>query len=202
MSLRNRARKLMKATGLTYQQAIEKIRALGKAPAELRTQTGWTLEECDFHLINKAKIEVVTVEPRTRAELACQQLLHTGGARAVVLVNGWTVLAHAGARDSSFIFHPRMLMKRSERLPRRRKTIDLGGVLHALIVPIKKLHLIVIYEEWTLLLDKRVEKAVDYLEGLIEEDPLLAPPDGGDDGPGGLSAAAWESIEIFRMKKS
>jgi hypothetical protein len=202
MSLRNRARKLMKATGLTYQQAMEKIRALGKAPAELRAQTGWTLEECDRRLLENRKIEVVTVEPRTRAELACQQLLHTGGARGVVLVNGWRILAHAGPRESAFVFHPMSFIKRGDSLPKTRKSIDLGPALHALIVPIKKLHLIVVYEEWTLILEKRVEKCVGYLDSLIEEDPLMAPPDSGESGPGGLNVVAWESVEIFKKKKS
>jgi hypothetical protein len=223
MSLRNRARKLMKSTGLTYQQAIEKLRALGKAPADLRAQTGWTLEECDLHLLQKGKIgeasgasrgaseaavpprmpdsiEVVTVEPRTRAELACQQLLHTGGARAVLLVDGWKMLAHAGPQP--ILHHPIFLRQRDKPLPKTRTVFDLGDQLQRLVIPIKKLHLIVVYEEWTLLLEKRVEKCVDYLESLIEEDPLMAPPDSGESGPGGLNVVAWESVEIFRKKKS
>lgn len=50
MSLRNRARRLQQATGLTYQQALAKLRALGQAPAELRAKTGWPLWRCDLHL--------------------------------------------------------------------------------------------------------------------------------------------------------
>jgi hypothetical protein len=211
MSLRNRARKLMKTTGLSYQQAFEKIRALGKAPADLRAQTGWTLEECDRHLIEKKKIgesprmpgsiEVIEVESRTRAELACQQLLHTGGARSVVLLDGWRVLAAAPPRMGT-LHHPMFVQRKGEPLPKTRKVFDFDEQSKWLIVPIKKLHLIVVYEQWTLLLEKRVEKCVDYLESLLTEDPLLAPPDSGESGPGGLGAVAFESVEIFRKKKS
>ena len=185
MSLRNRARKLVRESGLTYQQALAKLRAEKSAP-------------------KAPKIEVVTVEATTRAELACQQLLHTSGARAVNLVDGWKVLASAGMKGAHVIFHPMGVLRRGERLPRTRKTIELGGVLRALIVPVKKLHLIVVYDEGTslFLLEKRVDKCVEYLESLItDDDPLLSPPDSGESGPGGLGAVAWESVEIWKKKK-
>ena len=179
MSLRNRARRLMRETGLTYQQALARLRA--QKPKE-----------------NEKKIEVVTVEPRTRAELACQQLLHTTDARAVLLVDGWRVLASAGKREAPFIYHPMAIMKPAERLPRTKKTIELGGGLSVLFVPIKKLHLIVAYERMTRILEMRVEKCVDYLESLIGDEPLEAPPGSGESGPGGLSSVAWESVEIWK----
>ena len=187
MSLRNRARKLMRETGLSYQQALARLRAEKSAPSKT------------------PKIEVVTVEATTRAELACQQLLHTSGAREVALLDHWHLLAYAGQKSTIVLFHPMVLERRGERLPRTRKTIELGGVLRALIVPVKRLHLIVVYDEGTslLLLEKRVDKCVDYLESLItDEDPLLSPPDSGEGGPGGLGAVAWESVEIWKKKKS
>src|SRR6202012_5258105 len=52
MSLRNRARSLQKKTGLSYQQALARLRALGDRPATLRRQTHWPLEVCDRYLID------------------------------------------------------------------------------------------------------------------------------------------------------
>ena len=197
MSLRNRARKLMRETGLSYQQALLKLRAervrSAAPPAKAEGRP------------TPRPIEVVTVEAHTRAELACQQLLHTSGARVVNLVDGWRVLASAGPEGARVLFHPMTVQRGYQRLPRgERKSFEVGGGLTALIVPVKRLHLIVVYDGAAslLLLEKRVEKCVEYLEGLIEDDPLLAPPDSGDDGPGSLSAVAWESVEIWTKKKS
>lgn len=52
MSLRNRARSLQKKTGLTYQQALTRLRALGDRPAALRRKTRWPLEVCDRYLVD------------------------------------------------------------------------------------------------------------------------------------------------------
>ncbi len=52
MSLRNRARSLQKKTGLTYQQALARLRALGDRPATLRRRTHWPLEVCDRYLVD------------------------------------------------------------------------------------------------------------------------------------------------------
>jgi hypothetical protein len=51
MSLRSRARHLQRLTSLTYQQALERLRALGDAPAELHRRTGWPLAGCDVYLV-------------------------------------------------------------------------------------------------------------------------------------------------------
>ncbi len=193
MSLRNRARKLMRETGLTYQQALNKLRALGKA----RSDEALALAPA------APKIEVITVEPRSRGELACQQLLHTTSARAVLLVDKWRVLASAGAKTGAARFNKMLVVGPDRRLPKQRKTIDLRGAGSALMVPIKRLHLIVVYDDSVsiLLLEKRVEKAVEYLESLIDDDPLLAPPSA-DEGGGdsGLPSVAWNPVEIWKKK--
>ena len=64
MSLRNRARSLQKKTGLTYQQALARLRALGDRPATLRRKTRWPLEACDRFLVDgHAPILVEEVPP-------------------------------------------------------------------------------------------------------------------------------------------
>jgi hypothetical protein len=92
MSLRNRARQLQSATGLSYQQALDRLRRLGRRPAELARQTGWPLAICDRFLIDgHAPIEVI--EPQrepTVVECMLQVLekLHATSAAEKVLL--WT----------------------------------------------------------------------------------------------------------------
>jgi hypothetical protein len=95
-----------------------------------------------------------------------------------------------------------MFHQRQQQPLRQPKTIDLGGGLKVRLVPVKKLQLAVAYDSSVneLLLEKRIEKAVEYLESLIEDDPLLAPPDSGSSGNGGLPGVAWESVEIWKKK--
>lgn len=54
MSMRTRARHLQRATGLTYQQALARLRSLGAAPAELSRRTRWPLGRCDLFLVDRA----------------------------------------------------------------------------------------------------------------------------------------------------
>lgn len=115
MSLRNRARRLQRATGLSYQQALARLRSLGAAAAELRAQTGWPLWKCDLYLVDPARVDAepasadrsggspasatrsghrlqVAVSPREAAggvdpvTAVCDWLLEMTGARAVWLV--------------------------------------------------------------------------------------------------------------------
>ena len=90
MSLRNRARQLQKRTGLTYQQALARIKALGARPAALAQQTGWSLATSDGFLVDgHAPIEVV--EPSAAVDevhAICEELRVRSGARAVALADG------------------------------------------------------------------------------------------------------------------
>src|SRR5215470_13445137 len=91
MSLRNRARSLQKKTGLSYQRALAKLRALGEKPARLAEQTGWP-------------IDVIEVPERTTLREACEQICETlrvtANARTVVLCarNG-SILARTGSLE-------------------------------------------------------------------------------------------------------
>ena len=110
MSLRNRARALQKKTGLTYQQALRRVRALGERPAKLRRETGWPLDVCDRFLVDghapvtvidahapgelrvppgsDAPIEVLEAHyRRDEIELVCESLRTTAAARIVLLVD-------------------------------------------------------------------------------------------------------------------
>src|SRR4051794_26540948 len=105
MSLRNRARSLQKKTGLSYQQALAKLRALGERPAVLSKKSGWSLEVCDRFLIDgHAPIDVIEVAQSEIPSLhdlvqqTCEKLLRDANALAVVVsANNGRLLAHAGA---------------------------------------------------------------------------------------------------------
>jgi hypothetical protein len=102
MSLRNRARALQKKTGLSYQQALGKLRALAERPAQLAKKTGWPLEVCDRYLTDgHAPIEVIKVAaPADPIEQVCETLRATANARAVVCaaLDG-RILGHVGRND-------------------------------------------------------------------------------------------------------
>jgi hypothetical protein len=113
MSLRNRARSLQKKTGLTYQQALDRLRALGERSARLRRETGWSLDVCDRYLVDgHAPIAVVeqdgrrpTAERGARSrgsavmdeiQVVCETLRTLTAARSVLLVDlRRRVIAHA-----------------------------------------------------------------------------------------------------------
>src|SRR5215470_4805918 len=110
MSLRNRARSLQKKTGLSYQRALAKLRALGEKPARLAEQTGWPLDVCDRFLVDgHAPIDVIEVPERTTLREACEQICETlrvtANARTVVLCarNG-SILARTGSLELDSIF--------------------------------------------------------------------------------------------------
>lgn len=126
MSLRNRARALQKKTGLSYQQALQRVRALGERPAKLRRETGWSLAVCDRFLVDgHAPIAVVVQDGRhttaaperprgsplfDEIQLVCATLREQAAARAVLLVDlRRRVLAHADSELPSI--EPLMLLK-------------------------------------------------------------------------------------------
>src|SRR5258706_7240133 len=54
MSLRSRARRLQAVAGLSYQQALERLRALGASPAALARRARWPLTRADAYLVDPA----------------------------------------------------------------------------------------------------------------------------------------------------
>ncbi len=101
MSMRSRARALQRATGLTFQQAQGRIRGLGAAPAELKRQTGWSLERCDEVLVSASLHAEITRalptgRPRSVFQAACEKLQIGAGALAVLWIGRDGSRAFAG----------------------------------------------------------------------------------------------------------
>ncbi|HJZ87610.1 MAG TPA: hypothetical protein VKN99_20690 [Polyangia bacterium] len=214
MSLRNRARSLQEKTGLSYQQALAKLRALAEQPARLSKQTGWPLEVCDRFLVDgHAPVDVVEVVPTrmaTREELivkVCETLRATANARAVVVAgkNG-RILAHVGrdemlalvrsvfahstvAPTARLRLSPEML-KRWAELP---DVWELGGGMVQYRARFNRGTIVVQFhrDETSLgLVRLRTVRAIDDLEWLLadaEKSPGM-PPVGGAGGPGGIPA--------------
>jgi hypothetical protein len=210
MSLRNRARQVQRATGMTYQQAMAKLRALGDAPAKLRKKTGWPLSRCDLHLLTSHPIEVIE-RPTSPIERVIIELQVLSGGRAVVLTDtSGRELARAGTPGELPLFVARTL-PRALAHPRR-VAIPRSKLLEAMERPgmhvraVKKHALLVVFydDEATATLVKNLtERAVEELERLFGDEPWPAAPGGGGrSGSGGLPAEMFESVEIFRRKKS
>lgn len=107
MSLRNRARKLQQLTMFTYQQALDRLRALGAQPALLSRRTGWPLDVCDRYLVcGRAPIAVVAAPDEDEDEAAplaqlCATIRDAIGAERVHVTDlAGRVLADAGADAS------------------------------------------------------------------------------------------------------
>jgi hypothetical protein len=102
MSLRSRARKLQQLTTFTYQQALDRLRALGARPALLSRGTGWPLDVCDRYLVcGRAPIAVVAAPAEGEAAplpRLCATIRAAIGAERVRVTDlGGHVLADAGA---------------------------------------------------------------------------------------------------------
>jgi hypothetical protein len=200
MSLRNRARSLQEKTGLSYQQALQKLRALGERPARLKRETGWPLEVCDRFLVDgHAPIDVVDVRRPTREELieqVCETLRATANARAVLLhrLDGG-ILAHIGDHDTDRMIlirtrFPRVSPVTGTPMPVREDVWELDGGIVLAMTRLKTAMLIVKFQrdESSLgLVRLRMKQAVEELERLLadEETPRM-PPIGGGGGPGGI----------------
>jgi hypothetical protein len=213
MSLRNRARALQKKTGLSYQQALAKLRALGERPATLSKQTRWSLEVCDRFLVDgHAPIDVIEVGHSHIASLdelvqqIAEMLLATAVARAVVVAaeNG-RILAHVGGDDIDAVLKgvftrsqlrrtaipvPRAVASKWSELPDVWE-LDDGIVLYT--ARFKRGMVVVKFhrDETSLgLVRLRTARAVEELERLLagESKSPGVPPVGGRGGPGGLPA--------------
>jgi hypothetical protein len=52
MSLKSRARRVQRATGMPYQKCLQGILTAGRAVLKVRARTGWSMDECDLFLAN------------------------------------------------------------------------------------------------------------------------------------------------------
>ena len=194
MSLRNRARSLQKKTGLSYQRALSKLRALGEKPARLAEQTGWPLDVCDRFLIDgHAPIDVIEVPERTTLHEACEQICETlrvtANARAVVLAaNNGAILARVGQNQLGALWFVVAVPHENYE-----DAIELGEGRAIYSVCLRSATLAVEFhrDESSLGLVKlRVRHAITDLERLLalaERTPGM-PPVGGRGGPSGLPA--------------
>jgi len=197
MSLRNRARSLQKKTGLTYQQALNKLRALGERPARLHRESGWPLEVCDRFLVDgRAPIDVVEMKPilslAERIEQICEELRLTAAARVVLLTRDGRILAHVGGGNVS---EPYFVGRSAQRLaaaePRTPlEVVQLGDGLMLHSTELKPRAMLVVKfhrDESALgLVRLRVRRAIEELEPLLAEHATGVPPLGGGGGTGGL----------------
>jgi hypothetical protein len=196
MSLRNRARSLQKKTGLTYQQALDRLRALGERPAKLHRESGWPLDVCDRFLVDgHAPIDVVELKPipslRERIVQICEELRVTAAARAVLLSRDGHILAHVGVAvvpGESWL--ALMTVRPRARVEARRtpEIMELDDDLVLLSTELRPRAVLVVKfhrgESSLGLVRLRVRRAIEELEPLLAEHTAGLPPLGG--GAGGL----------------
>jgi hypothetical protein len=221
MSLRNRARSLQAKTGLSYQQALAKLRALGERPARLKRETGWPLEVCDRYLVDgHAPIEVLDARRQGREEQienVCEALRMTAAARAVVLFAfDGSVFCHLGDADLDRSRFPATIWMRAVPLPPEIKRkyaalpdvqeLDGGLVLVSATIKERAMLIVKFHRDQTSLgiVRMRMKKAIEELEPLLadEETPQM-PPIAGSGGTGGLPGELQpeEPVPAERPKK-
>jgi hypothetical protein len=221
MSLRNRARALQKKTGLTYQQALAKLRALGERPALLSKQTGWTLEVCDRYCVDgHAPIGVIEVVPAKTLDESirqvCEALLATSLARSVVVLltaNGSvTILAHVGEDDLEGLprpwFTPSQLRRASIPVPKAVAQKwsqlpdywELDGSISLAVTRFKQGSLVVKFHrgETALgLVRLRARRAAEAIEEILGDGSRSSglPPATGGGGSGGIPGETRVAVE-------
>jgi hypothetical protein len=164
MSLRNRARHLQRALGLTYQQALARLRQLGPRSAELRHRTGWPLSRCDVLLARELPCAEGERVPREAAEFnpappsgsapqplevvstggheeeplarACAHLMAGCNARSVWLfAPGARTLAWAGG-ETPLGMPPMVPLVLGLKAPAEETVVELGDQQRALVSPV------------------------------------------------------------------
>jgi hypothetical protein len=204
MSLRSRARRLQRSTGITYQQALEQVRreARARGPA---TGAGPTEKwRAIAHELLAARAGSVPIEVVDVAvdplDAACTRLLEASAARAVVLLNRarW-VIASAGAATGAWP----LLALRARAVPSGPIEVGDGRSLLSRRLSGGEL-LIVLFDRSTSygLVLLRLAQAADEIERLLAARARLGialPPPGGGQGSGGAPVTAWESVEIFAL---
>jgi hypothetical protein len=200
MSLRNRARALQKKTGLTYQQALVRLRALGEHPAKLARTSGWPLEVCDRYLVDgHAPISVVEMEPiPSLHELLrniCEALCATSNARLVVLHRDGRMLVSMGEGTpvNELFIMASLRSRQSAHVPTvtppdEVMTLDDGHVIYTTQVRTGVLLSVRFYREESSLglVRLRARRAVAEIERLLSGESRGMPPVGGAGGSGGV----------------
>ncbi|HEY8089899.1 MAG TPA: hypothetical protein VIF09_18690 [Polyangiaceae bacterium] len=203
MSLRNRARHLQRVTRLTYQQALERLRALGDAPARLAREKGWPITQCDAHLVAERRGPVLHAAEELRAARTltdvCLWLLASANARAVLVVHReGRLLASAGEEASRAVRFRRSLraVRTSSPLTVESRVyaeaaLD-GAEVHSTDLGLA--HLYVVWDARTSLGIVRLRTLMAVAEigrRRLLEDPVFLPPGaGGEPGAGGSGAPA------------
>jgi hypothetical protein len=202
MSLRNRARSLQQKTGLSYQQALDRLRVLGEKPAKLSRQTGWPLDVCDRFLVDgHAPIQVVEIAlaPGTDVLIvqACEKLRNQANARAVLLWS-WQkgILVHLGEDVERLVMMRAMLPTGNvvPRLPQEEQIWEVGNGLSLVIMKVGRRAMLVVklhQDETSLgLVRLRMRQACEELQRLLADAETTpgVPPVGGSGGPGGIPA--------------
>ena len=199
MSLRNRARALQKKTGITYQQALARLRKLGGRPAKLARESGWPLEVCDRYLVDgHAPINVVEMKPiaslHDLLQNICDELRATTNARLVALHRDGRVLVATGekAQERELLLMGSWIGLQSARRPAVTPPevleLDDGHVIHT--TPVRTGVLLSVRfhrDESSLgLVRLRARRAAAEIERLLGDESRGMPPVGGVGGSGGV----------------
>jgi hypothetical protein len=223
MSLRNRARQLQRSSGLTYQQALVKLRALGVAPAELRKQTGWPLAKCDLYLLGlrppeksvpAPRIEVVWLDHTRSADPLreiCDRLLTGAAAKAVCLVDpSGKILTETRPLRAKMVLSMAAISLpyvAPRKLSREGLVVTIDGDTVYLVPVGQSATLAVLFDEKTSLglVILRARRAIEELEIELARQRKRNPPHGphggaGSDGPSGLPAQARVFLDTSRKR--
>jgi hypothetical protein len=200
MSLRNRARALQKKTGLTYQQALARLRKLAGRPAKLARESGWPLEVCDRYLVDgHAPIDVVEMKPilslHDLLQNICDELRANSNARLVALHRDGRVLISTGDKTpvNELLIMGSLRSRQSARMPtvpppEEVMELDDGQVIHTKRVRTGvRLSVRFHRDESSLgLVRLRARRAAAEIERLLGDESRGMPPVGGVSGSGGV----------------
>jgi hypothetical protein len=190
---------LQKKTGLTYQQALARLRELGARPAKLARESGRPLEVCDRYLVDgHAPISVVEMKPilslHDLLQNICDELRTTSNARLVALHRDGRVLVVTGekAQRGEPLLMGNWLRRQSARRPAvtppELMELDDGPVIHT--TPVRTGVLLSVRfhrDESSLgLVRLRARRAAAEIERLLGDESRGMPPVGGASGSGGV----------------
>jgi hypothetical protein len=206
MSFRSRARRLQRALGVSYQQALAKIRANAEAAAAMARGRGWPLGRCDLELAAAAApIEVVEIEtPEDPIHEICARLAAQTLARAVMLFDRRNWLAGVGQLERADL----MVCIVGRHRPQPPTLLALGEGRSVYWAPLDggRATLSVIFDQSTSLglVRLRTGRAVAELEPLLAARRRTggAPPPPARGGPSGAPAEAWLSVAALKKRRS
>ena len=206
MSFRSRARRLQRALGVSYQQALAKIRANAEAAAAMARARGWPLGRCDLELAGvAAPIEVVEIEtPEDPIHEICARLAAQALARAVLLFEGRNLLVRVGQLERADLMVC-VVGRHRPQPPPTLLALGEGRSVYGAPLDGGRATLSVIFDESTSLGLVRLRTA----RAVAELEPLLAarrtggaPPPPARGGPSGAPAEAWLSVAALRKRRS